>query len=83
MAASKWNHLSFWRFFPLFYSRFLAKLRPMPVTGPSVILLYRHFGWGFGSQIHQLSLSTPYGPFYTPKTLRFKWEMSNFDAKIL
>ena len=31
-------HLSFWRFFPLFYSNFGPKLRPIHVARPIVVL---------------------------------------------
>ena len=38
--------------------------------------------WGLGTQIQHLSFSIPpkKGPFYTPKTRRFKGKMPNFGA---
>ena len=52
-------------FFSPVLPSFLANLTPIPVTRPSVILLDFPFlwaswlFWGFGSQIHHLSFSTP------------------------
>ena len=39
VAAWRWNHLSLWRFFPMFWSDSWCNLRPIPVMRPVVVSL--------------------------------------------
>ena len=76
VAAWKWNHLSFWRFS-------LCRSKFCPIWGQSLRWGRLWFCWFFScfvgisavvgaAQTHRVLLDTHYGPFYTPKTLRFK-----------
>ena len=66
MGARNRYYLSFWRFFPQFYSIFWPNLGAIHVARPVAVLwrfplFCRHFRWlwGLGAQIHHLSFSGP------------------------
>ena len=79
----------YWRF-SLCRSKFLSNLRAIPVMRPIMVLLVfplfcRHFGclWVPPNQTRRVLFDTHDGPFYTPKTLRFKGKCPILTRKIL
>ena len=73
-------------FFPCFVVIF-GQFEPIPVTRPSVILLDFPCFIGISAVFGLWKPNSPFvlvdpqnGPFYTPKTLRFKGEMPKSDA---